>query len=478
MRKLGFLLLTSALLASALFETQAQTSSVLYGASRNPHMNSVNPAFFPSNSSLYLSLPSANVNLNSPLAYSDIFQYDSTQQITYINANNILDSLQSDGRLRFATNVHAVGMGLRLGKTFVTLSSQAKLDVGLGIPEGLVTFVNEGNANNAGDGKYLELLDGELLTLRAYGEIAVGLGHTFDISMDGKLTLGGRAKMLVGYYDLSTAGSSLRLYTGEDYSSLTADVNLMINNTSAVPFLKDENGNVTGIDYSNINYFPNNRGVGFDLGARLELGFLDFSLSVLDFGPGIHWQDGVQQIVSARDTNMFTFTGLDITGLVQSGKIDSTYTSALVDSLRSLAEYTTVDGEAYWTAIPTKLNVGAMMHVTQGLTVGLLFHGQFNRGLVKLDDVFKTKVTGFSSNTTVMARLNILDWVELVGCASMLTNNGRYSWFNPGFGVTLTPLRVFQVYAMMDYISNQYIVDTKNLNVTVGLNLLFGSRVE
>ena len=91
------LLLLTAFVAILAFPQHANSqSNLMYGSSRNPLMNSANPAFFPSHSKVYISLPNANINFTSPLSYNSIFQYDSTQQKTYINANSIIDTL-TDG---------------------------------------------------------------------------------------------------------------------------------------------------------------------------------------------------------------------------------------------------------------------------------------------------------------------------------------------------------------------------------------------
>ena len=174
MKRRSILTVTLALMAVAVslpLNVKAQTSSILYGSSRNPLMNSVNPAFFPSNSRVYISLPGVNTNFVSPLAYSSIFQYDSTENKTFINANNILDTLSDNGAMRLGLNVHAVGLGLNFNRFFLTFSTQAKVDVGFSMPQGLITFLNEGNYGHVGD-DYIELLDGQLLTARVYGEAA------------------------------------------------------------------------------------------------------------------------------------------------------------------------------------------------------------------------------------------------------------------------------------------------------------------
>ena len=459
------------MVAMVIPQTVNGQSNIMYGSTRNPHMNATNPAFIPSHSRAYLSLPGANINFSSPLAYSSIFQYDTADSKTYINANNILDTLTNGEKMRFGTNVQVAGLGIDFGKVFLTVSGEAKVDMGFELPSGLVTFLNEGNYNHTGD-NVLELLNGDLVNARVYGEAAVGLG----IRLTDRLTVGARGKMLLGYMDISNAGSSLTIATAPDYSSLTATLDLDMNYAGVLDVTTDENGKRT---FSITSYTPQNYGFNFDFGARYETDLFEISASVLDLGPGIHWTDNIRKIVSARENNSFTFTGLDVSDVMQGGSIDSSFANRLIDSLKTLTEYKFVEGgEDYWTTIPTKVNLGGMLHVSEGFSAGLLFHGEIERGVVKEGDVVKTKNTGFYSRTSLLARLNLHDWVEVVASASVLSSNDTWNWFNPGVGVTVTPFRAIQIYAFIDYISNIYIVDAKQLNVSLGLNMFFGTATK
>lgn len=469
MRRMRLIALAVLLTAVAMpLASNAQSSSVMYGSSRNPMMNYMNPAFFPSKAKAYVSLPGLNMDFKSPLSYSNIFSYDSVSDKTVINANSILDTMAGNGDIRFGSNIHTFGLGVNFDKFFITLSTKAKMDMGFAMPEGLVTFLNEGNYNHTGN-DYIELLDGQLISVRAYAEAALGFGYRITKN----ISAGIRMKLLMGYFDLSTAGSSARLYTAEDYSSITGVMNLNMNMSSFLKETTDANGEKK---YEIGSLMPKNFGVNFDLGVRYSTDLFEVSASIVDLGPGIHWTDGVKRIVSARENNTFTFTGADVSNMMTGGHMDSTYTQMLLDSLKTLAEYKSIDGEAYWTSIPTKVNLGGMFHVNEYFSAGLHFHGEFDRGLTLVDDVLKTKLLGFYSNTTLMARAGFHDWIEVIVCASVLSNNGNWDWFNPGFGVTITPFRTLQLYAFMDYISNIYLIDAKQVNLSLGLNLLFGGK--
>ncbi|MBP5547972.1 MAG: hypothetical protein J6X58_03650 [Bacteroidales bacterium] len=460
-----------AVLIAAVFpqNTNAQ-SNIMYGSSRNPHMNAANPAFFPSNSNGYVTFPSFNFNLSSPLAFSDIFQYDSTSDKTIINATNILD-LMSDKQFRFGTNIHPFGFGLNFKKFFITISSQAKVDVGFGLPNGLATFLNEGNYNHTGD-DVIELLDGNLIGARVYGEGALGFGYRINDN----ITVGGRLKMLVGYADLSNSGSSLTIRTEPDYSAITANLDINMNFTSIMDIHYDSTTDETT---TNIRTFlPKNYGFAMDLGGRYETDLFEVSASIIDVGPGIHWQDGLNKIVSARENNSFTFSGVDVSNMMQGGQMDTTFTQMLIDSLKTLTDFKTIEGGSdYWTSLPTKFNVGGMYHIVKDiLSAGILFHGEIERGWVKEGLEYKMKNVGFYSRTSAIVRAGFRDWIEVVASNSVVTNNGNVDWFNPGFGVTLTPFRTLQFYGFMDYISNIYLVDAKRINISFGLNILFGKN--
>ena len=89
--------------------------------------------------------------------------------------------------------------------------------------------------------------------------------------------------------------------TAPDYSSLTADLNLNMNYTSAIDITTDTVNNTTTANVR--TYMPKNYGVNFDLGARYENDFFEVSASIVDLGPGIHWTDGIKRIESRAFAN-------------------------------------------------------------------------------------------------------------------------------------------------------------------------------
>ena len=142
MRKITTLIL--ALLAMTV--GHAQMSSLLYNSKHIPQKNMMNPAYF-CNSGFYLSLPNLNLNLESPLSFNDIFIVKPVdgQNITYINNEAILASLDAKNELGLDLNVGLLGFGFKTKHGFFSFSSQIRTNAQVGLPKDVLHFLVEGN---------------------------------------------------------------------------------------------------------------------------------------------------------------------------------------------------------------------------------------------------------------------------------------------------------------------------------------------
>lgn len=434
-------------------------SSIIYGSTRNPLSNSLNPAFFPTNTKVYLSVFGMNLGMHSPVSYNDIFEMDATRTKTYINLNSLLDKMSDNGRMHFKNTINTLGVGVNFDKFFLTLSSQVNIEMASQMPKGFRTFLTEGNTNYTGD-NYLELIDGSFIAARIYAEEALGFGYRIDEN----ITVGGRAKLLIGYLDLSDGGNTYaRLYTDEDYGYIRGVYNLDLNFSSIMEKKIDPNDpDKYEWEMGNTMLPMKNIGFAFDLGGSYTTDKYEFSLSILDIGPGIHWGHNVQKVVPKDEKNSFTFTGVDISEWMQGGTMDSTVLNSIVDSLERFTKYDIKDGKIYRSSIPMKINLGGMYNFNKMFSAGMHFHGQFGGNM------------GSYTNTAILGRFSFKEQIEVMASFSCLTNNGEWDWFNPGVGFTFTPGRVFQFYAMLDYISDFYLANAKSFNLSFGINLLFG----
>lgn len=451
--------------ACLLIPTSAKAqSNLIYSSQRIPNANEYNPAFFPKNSKMYLSLPGANLKFQSPLSIDNIFQYAPGDTATFINFNAILDTLKDNSKIALDAKIPLVGLGVKFGKNFITLNSSINLGTRLGVPSGIATFLNEGNYGYRGVGNELYLLDGDLLNVNLYAEVGLAYGR----QITDNLTIGARVKVMDGYFNLSTDKTLVKLFTDENLNEVSADVYYQLNEAGVIAFDSTGNASIT-------SYIPKNFGVGFDLGARYETDRFDFSASLVDFASTISWSDNCKKIVPANGEGTLSFGGLDMSGLISGGSIDTTILSGLTDSIMSIVTPAFIEGESYTTSVPTKLNLSASYKIFDWLRVGALFHGEFGKTIKQVSTLnSEMRNSGFSSSTSIVGEVNLFDWFEVIANFSVVDDGHSINWFNPGIGVNLSIARTLQVYAMMDYISNLHLVEAKSFNVSVGLNLLFG----
>ena len=448
-------------------QVKAQNSTLLFSSDLLPHGNVMNPAFFP-NTPFYLALPGVTLDLSMPVAYSDIFQYDAANQVTNININNITDQLMQGNTFAINPDVYIAGMGIRFGKTFIDMSLQTKVDVSLNAPTGLLTFLNEGNMNNLGAGNEYYITDPNIMHVTAYMEAGFGIGHTFTLPL-GELTAGVRVKLLDGLADIHTTNTSARIYTAEDLSAIRADVNYQLGMAGIVGLRQDSEGHISR---GPISMPPTNYCVGFDLGARWQWDKLDVAFSVLDLGSRINWNQNVVNLLPENGNGAsFTFEGLDLNGLIQNGSLDNSFSAQLSDSIAALTNYTIVEGESYWTSTPTRINLSAFYRPLPLLKVGGVFHGELDRGLNSYNLTTEEIVSTFRQNFTLMANVNVFDWMEVMAGNTLVSDGNRTTVLNPSVGATISLFRMLQAYFMLDYISNIYLVDAKAAKLTFGFSI-------
>ena len=450
-----------------------ETNSLFYHTMRTPQSNLLNAAFFPTNNTWYVTLPGVHVQFGSPLSLSNIMHYDRTTQTTVINIDSVLDHLTDNNKLRFGANVNIFGFGFRVNNTTVNLSTRLVNNISLGLPISTVNALRGGNVDENGNVRsVVELLDGDILNATSYMEAGLGVSHCIKPI---NLTVGVRAKLLFGVANVQTDKTRLEFNTDPSMDSVTARMYYEIQAAAFAPY--DTAGKKFDINIGNI-FSQANTGLAFDLGARYDWGPFSFSLAINDLSAGIHWKNNVYTWSPQGGQGVIEFNGLDINTILNNGtfNVDS-LTTYLEDRLNEMTP-TMKDSGDYWFSIPTKVYLGANYNFARFLRAGFLFHGQFDRGLLSKsnptytdDDVTNT----FRWNTTLSIGANLSDWIEAIAGNSIVYDGNSMDFFNPGFGLILTPGRFFQLYFMADYISSLYLTDSKAFNMKVGLNFLFGN---
>lgn len=450
----------------------SETNNLFYHSFRTPQSNQLNPSFFPTNNTFYLSLPTAGVHFGSPLSISDMVHLDTNastgEVITAIDINQMLDALNADNRFRFGTEINLLGFGFKVKNLFFNFNTMMRNHINVGLPIGTINALRYGNVD--ADGRAVNevyLVNGDLINFSNYLELSIGGGYKFDQM---PLTVGAHAKLLFGLANLQTDNTRAVIRTDDNYEAIGLDLYYQVESASAMAV--DTNGNM--------HFSLGNIGVALDIGAHYELGPVSISASINDISPGIHWRKNVTNITPEGGQTYIEFDGQDVSSVINGGNM----------SIDSLANYyqTLVNGLApahdseyeYWHGIPTKLNLGINYNFAKYFRAGLLLHGEFDRGLLTRHnfyyelDLTDQIVNTFRFNTTLSFGVNLFNWVELLLGSSVVYDGSKVDFFNPGIGLVFTPGTVVQFHLMADYVSSIRLVEAKAFNIKVGLSMLFG----
>lgn len=443
----------------------AAQNNLLYNTFRTPEANQLNAAFFPK-STFYIQLPSIMLDFSSPLAISDMVQYRSDLDYIAVDLDNIIEKTTADNLLHLGGDVNLVGFGFKVGNLFFDFNTKLVGDVHVGFPKSAVNALLQGNIDDEGNViEDITILDGDIFYAQSYVEGSIGGGFRLP---DFNLTIGAHAKLLYGIANAHTDNSSVELHTSPDLDSISADIYYQLNEAACVPYDTNLGEIVFSLDrLKDLGHA--NMGVAFDLGVKYELGPFAFSLGINDLSAGIHWKYNTNTFAPRDGRVHLVFDGIDANNLPE----ESEEGQSLIDDLSErLALTHTQDGANYWFSIPTKINVGASYTFAEMLRAGLLFHGQFDRGLLcrrPSSDIDNT----FRFNTTATVGVKLGKTLETIVGSSVVYDGNRISPFNPGAGIILTALGV-QTTIMADYISDIRLVEARAFRIMFGLNLIFG----
>jgi hypothetical protein len=462
------------LLLSIMGKVSAQVSQTQYFLGI-PQANMANPAFRPS-SNIYVGLPAlSNLYLsvnNNMFKVNEMLQpmpgYDSTITILHpdYDLDSFLESLGNTGKLYVDASVQILGFGFTVSNDwYVDLSISQKANASAYIPADLFTLAFKGNESFIGSTINLSGLGAEAMQ---YMETSVGISK----SINEKLRVGGRVKLLFGGVGAAIDNERLEIDVNEDLShEIHSD--LTLNVSGPLDFYLDEEGWLEDVEVrENINLFDilinsKNTGVAFDFGAEYQLlPNLSLSASIVDLG-FIGWKSDV---FNFKASNKFNFDVIDMTEVISGDKDIDDMMDELGDSL--LHSFKPADGaNRFNMGLPTKLFIGAQYRPIKSVGVGILSRTTFNEGHVSqalslsgsfyAGDVFSTSLT-----------------------YTMI--NRSYANLGLGFAVKAGPV---QLYTIADQLPMTWVKFTESggesgfaipnrvdyITFRFGLNLLFGT---
>lgn len=466
-----------------------ETNNLFYFSQRSPEANQLNPAFFPSNNAFYLKLPTVGFQFGFPLALSDMIYYDEASDKNIISFDRMLNTLNNSSQFRLGVDANILGFGFRIHNLFLDFNTQLRFNFNLGLPVDLLNFLTTGNVDNNNEViSEITLIDGDFFNTQAYLETSLGAGYKLPIL---PLTIGAHVKLLSGLFNMQMDNTKITFNTSQEFDTVSAH---MYYELMAASFAEmDTTGGPLAIPGNMINNLVahpmdavkalfdmgGNTGIAFDIGAKYDLGPFTFSASINDLTAGIHWQRNILGFVPEGGMVPIDFGGLDMNELLDNGTFNldtlSNYISSQLDKMKMQV---TEDATDYWYSIPTKLNVAATANLGI-LKAGVLFHGQWDRGLISKKNAFELDLgdnvkNTFRFNTTISAGLNLFNWAELILATSIVSDGNKISPLNPGLGFIFTPATILQTYFMLDYASSIYLAEMKAFNVKFGFNILIG----
>lgn len=400
--------------------------------------NKTNPAFFPEDRQIIVSLPGIQNTLYfSGATYGDAFREENGEDV--FDVDNLIANLEDRNVVRENLELETVGFAIALGKLRLSLAHSTRFQAYFNFPKTLPQLIWKGNAQFIG-----ETIDlNNDLQLYSYNQFALGgawVGETFSI--------GARFKLLAGIGDVSSVRGEASLYTDPEVYQLEFSADYLLNTSSVLDY---QNYNDLELDYSLgqiEELMSSNIGWAADLGAQLKLEDWRFSASLIDIGQ-IRWTENAK---SYSSEGTYSYDGLDVSNALTG---DSVSFEQALDTLEAIFAFEETPG-AYTTTLPARLYVSAQYDLSETITLGGLFYSEWYRGEM-------IPAVALSGQFALGEALSLGAVYSVV----------RDSYFNLGANLRLD-LGPVQIYGVTDNIAAAFRpAESRYFQFRTGLNLIF-----
>ncbi len=417
----------------------------------------LNPGFFP-RQEFIVSLPSVHTSLNAiGINQERLFEYNSAENTNYLNLDGVVGELERDLVLKNSAIIDGLGVGGRIGKLFVSLSTSSVLDAEFTLPEALLQTIWEGTE------QYLDqpLNIGPSVDMIAYQKIGLGLNY----EVNPRLAIGLRINRLMGAGSFVTNRSGLTLTQSSDIYQTTAELDYEAFYYGAGQFnLLDQTiegfenfGDALDTDGvepeggAGLRRFTNgNTGWSFDLGAEYLMGDrLTLSASLLNLG-SIRWENATQQV---NLTGTVNFEGVDAANL------DDGEDFEVVPGIDTVGTFEAISNVAYTQALAPRTYLGANYQLFPFWDVGGLLYNEFFTG-------------GTFTALSLSTRFSLGRILSVGGVYTL--QNGTFNSLGANAALKLGPLQVYAIADNLSSVTNEERLDGANFRA--GLNLTFGRK--
>ena len=444
MKRTKYLIIICLLAITPINSIKAQYANTLYFMNEIAERNNMNPAFTPS-CNFYLDfifLPNVYFSFgNDNFIMRDFIYNQNGKTQTFLSSKESLElffkNLQPTTTINFNYNLNILSFGFQVKKSYFTFDLGLNMDVATYLPSDLLKFALYGTPDPNG----INTFNLSQLGIDASLYSNAAIGYMYKINK--QLTIGAKAKLLMGYANINTSINKLNLNASRQEWSLETDGT--INASLPIRFNTLENGNIDfgSIQMNSANellellYNPAGIGAAIDLGIKYEpVKNLVISASVTDLGM-IYW---------SRNSFSASMQGShSIDELIDYTLGDTLSTDAIVDKFTELGNeilnsmHTDGENKPYKSMLRGNFFLGA----EYGILKNRISLGVVNR--------LKFKDTHLQDEVTVALNLRPIHWFNATVSHSFI--NGRLGTLGLGLNVKAG---IMNMYIIADYIPTSY----------------------
>jgi hypothetical protein len=341
----------------------------------NPYQMKANPATDLPYESV-MSLVVGNIGLdvqNSTLRYDNLFEFDAQGKPTTINPRKFANSLRENNFLGINLNVDLFTLYRRLNRnSMLTFNYGVKTQADMKFNDGLFKLLSYGNSAFVGENNPAKVdLD---VNAQVYQEFAVG----YQRNITEQFSVGGRAKLLFGFANITTDAFDAQLFTDADSYALRLMENVAVRAALPMAVYAHEGELLTNGPFK-VGQVFRNPGFGVDLAAEYrfndrfsavaavhDLGFIHWGLNNLEM------KSKVNDAGQFYDNGAFLFDGMDIDLFA-----DQNYLNHFLDSLQRYFDLSFTSLEKYNTALNTNLLLRGNYDLDANNRFSLQMQGRF-----------------------------------------------------------------------------------------------------
>ncbi len=382
---------------------------------------------------------------NSGFTYNDLFSRVNDSTVG-IHPGTFIDKLKKKNVVNLGAEVSLLSASVAFDDLIVGFSVNDKVDFRFTYPKDLLGLAWYGNG--AYIGKTVNIGD---FGLKAswYREYALHGTKQF-----GRFTVGASPKLLFGKTNINTKSSNLSIHTAEDYYAITATTDLDVQTSGFSDSADKAQGTPSGSEYV---FNTKNAGLGLDLGVSYQVNEkITVSGGINNLGY-INWKSNIHNYKAS--SNSFTFDGFDLSNFIQ-GDSSAFSTDQYLDSVKNLVDFDK-STEAYKTSLPVEFFAMGNYKFNNKHALGAQLSAQgYNKK--------------FIFSTTFCYQLTLGKHFTGALSYTMKTNSA----FNIG-GALIARFAGMQWYLSTDnWWASVAPLKSKNMNLNMGVNLVFGDRVK